>query len=100
MAGKEAGLANRSHSPDHSKLSNNKSGHLGNDVHSHARKRHHSPHSHSHGYHGHSPHMEDIQKAELQARQEEGSNVNGECVRACMCVCVRERERERVHEFV
>ena len=89
MAGKESGLANRSQSSDHS---NNKGSHLADGPHSsHARIRQRSPHSHSHGHsghHAHSPHMEDIQKAELQSRQEESAAMNGECFTLCVCVCV------------
>ena len=81
MAGKVSGSSNRSQSqPNNSKAKTNSSA----ETHDHAsegrsstqpRVRHRSPH----GHHAHSPHMEDIQKAELQARQEEQNKMgNGE----------------------
>ena len=85
MAGKVSGSSNRSQSQSsNSSISSSKSnsstktrgGHV-SEGHS-GRVRHRSPHG-GHHHHAHSPHMEDIQKAELAARQEEQTKVgNGE----------------------
>ena len=73
MAGNVSGQVNRSQSHT-SKTKGDAS-----EQHT-ARARHRSPHGHHHhDHHAHSPHMEDIQKAELQARQEDTSkSMNGE----------------------
>ena len=81
MAGKVSGSSNRSQSQSSNSSSKTNStktrgGHA-SEGHS-ARVRHRSPHG-GHHHHAHSPHMEDIQKAELAARQEEQTKIgNGE----------------------
>lgn len=81
MAGNVSGQSNRSQSQAASNTNSSTKTHHSSEGQS-ARVRHRSPHGHHHhhhGHHAHSPHMEDIQKAELQARHDDPSKtMNGE----------------------
>ena len=102
MAGNVSGSSNRSQSQSssNSSVSKNKTNsstktHGGHASEGHsARIRHRSPHGGHHHHHAHSPHMEDIQKAELAARQEEQSKIgNGEREYSC-------RKKDDHHGFI